>query len=504
MIHGRGLWRIAVAIAYVTWAGLFIASTRIRTPDGRMWSCLFDDAMISMRYARNLAEGHGLVFNAGEYVQGFSNPLMTLLMAALIGALGPIASVTAVQWLAIPTILGCAFLAARIARHLYPDSEFASGFAFVATLAYYPLSYWALMGMETGLLTLLLLGAIAAIQQERWSLSGLLLGAAYMTRPDALVPAALIFAGLWLMETPRKAVLQSGAIFAGILLTTQVSQRLYYGSWLPNTYTLKLEGIPLATRLLDGLAFSTPLIIESLPLWILALTAFRASPALGRGLLGLCGAATAYQIYVGGDSWPGHWRFTTPYWPLAAIVAAASPFLAGPLPRRWLLAAVVLIAGNARFADELLLVREPFGVEGNRDNVRVALALRRLTTEKASVGAAWAGALPYYSERRGIDFLGKSDRYVALRPPDLSGAIAWGGLHSVPGHNKYDLAHSVDQLKPDYVQMFRWGNQSADSSPYVTVWYGRFLLRLRRDSENVRWSQLRCGPADCRAINPWR
>ena len=60
-----------------------------------MWSCLFDDAMISMRYARNLAEGHGLVFNAGEYVQGFSNPLMTLLMAALIGALGPIASVTA-------------------------------------------------------------------------------------------------------------------------------------------------------------------------------------------------------------------------------------------------------------------------------------------------------------------------------------------------------------------------------------------------------------------------
>lgn len=493
-----------MAAVYVIWAGLFVASTRIRTPDGQVWSCLFDDAMISMRYARNLAEGHGLVFNAGEYVQGFSNPLMTLLMAALVFILGPISSVTAVQWLAIPTILGCAFLAARIARHLDPGSDYAPGFAFVATLAYYPLSYWALMGMETGLLTLLLLGAIAAIQQERWSLSGLLLGAAYMTRPDALVPSALIYASLWWVETPRMAVPRSGAIFAGILLTTQVSQRLYYGSWLPNTYTLKLEGIPLGSRLADGLAFSTPLIIESLPLWILALTAFHRSSALGRCLLALCAAAAGYQIYVGGDSWPGHWRFTTPYWPLAAIVAAASPFLARSRARAWLLTGAVLIAGNARFAEELLLAQEPFGVEGNRDNVRVAMALRRLTTEKASVGAAWAGALPYYSERRGIDFLGKADRHVAMRPPDLSGAIAWGGLNSVPGHNKYDLAHSVDELKPDYVQMFRWGNQSADSSPYVTVWYGRFLLRLRRDSENVRWSQLRCGPSECRAINPWR
>jgi hypothetical protein len=40
--------------------------------------------MISMRYARNLAEGHGLVWNAGgERVQGFSNPGVTLVMAGL-------------------------------------------------------------------------------------------------------------------------------------------------------------------------------------------------------------------------------------------------------------------------------------------------------------------------------------------------------------------------------------------------------------------------------------
>lgn len=34
---------------------------------------LTDDAFISFRYARNLLEGHGLVFNPGEYVEGYSN-----------------------------------------------------------------------------------------------------------------------------------------------------------------------------------------------------------------------------------------------------------------------------------------------------------------------------------------------------------------------------------------------------------------------------------------------
>src|SRR5438093_6967987 len=42
-----------------------------------------DDVFISFRYAGNLVSGHGLVFNPGERVEGFSNPLWTLLLAAL-------------------------------------------------------------------------------------------------------------------------------------------------------------------------------------------------------------------------------------------------------------------------------------------------------------------------------------------------------------------------------------------------------------------------------------
>src|SRR5215203_1855927 len=46
----------------------------------RYW-WLVDDAMISMRYARNLAEGSGPVWNVGERVEGYTNLLWTLFMA---------------------------------------------------------------------------------------------------------------------------------------------------------------------------------------------------------------------------------------------------------------------------------------------------------------------------------------------------------------------------------------------------------------------------------------
>src|SRR5262245_45338199 len=42
-----------------------------------------DDAMTSMQYAKNLAEGNGLVFNVGERVEGYTNFLWVIMMTPL-------------------------------------------------------------------------------------------------------------------------------------------------------------------------------------------------------------------------------------------------------------------------------------------------------------------------------------------------------------------------------------------------------------------------------------
>src|SRR2546423_1137519 len=71
----------AALIAYAIWAARFIRSTLVPLGDGTRAACLFDDAMISMRYAWNFVHGNGLVWNPGERVEGFTNPLMVAVMA---------------------------------------------------------------------------------------------------------------------------------------------------------------------------------------------------------------------------------------------------------------------------------------------------------------------------------------------------------------------------------------------------------------------------------------
>src|SRR5258708_26013081 len=67
----------------LAFAAAFTASSSFAY-HGHRYFTLFDDAMISMRYASNLAHGHGLVWNAGgAHVEGYTNFLWALWMAAL-------------------------------------------------------------------------------------------------------------------------------------------------------------------------------------------------------------------------------------------------------------------------------------------------------------------------------------------------------------------------------------------------------------------------------------
>ncbi|HXF48251.1 MAG TPA: hypothetical protein VNL73_02350, partial [Verrucomicrobiae bacterium] len=47
------------------------------------FNLLQDDAFISFRYIRNFLDGHGLVFNVGERVEGYTNFFWIMLLAFL-------------------------------------------------------------------------------------------------------------------------------------------------------------------------------------------------------------------------------------------------------------------------------------------------------------------------------------------------------------------------------------------------------------------------------------
>ena len=89
--------------------------------------------------------------------------------------------------------------------------------------------------------------------------------------------------------------------------------------------------------------------------------------------------------------------------------------------------------------------------------------------------------------------LGRTDAYIASLPADLSGAVAWGGMLSVPGHNKYDLEYSIKQLRPTYVEASAWGGQDITAwmpTHYELVNYKGVELWLLQGSPDVRWELL--------------
>jgi len=517
-----------VSLAFAGWSAEFIRRTSFIAMDGHRRFCLFDDAMISMRYAWNLVHGHGLVWNAGERVEGITNLLMTLYMALMIALFGKYDAVLAVQ------VSGAVFLLAAAAccmkageliakRCGLAPSPVLSILFFAAPLVYFPLCYWTLMGMENGLMTALLMGAVlAALRADGASGTRpavpVLVSLAFLTRPDAAIPGALVMAHRLLAMRGRPGRARTFAAEAGLALAVVAAvtafRLAYYGSAVPNTFGLKLTGMPLDARIADGLAFVGPFVESAIPL--LAFAALAA--LLGRNrhvalALAIFAAAVAYQIWVGGDAW-NLWRLTCPTVPLLLVLAITGAAAAvGRLgtPTRALrflegramplavvggvfaaaVAAGTMYCANERFTRNITFARRPLYVKYSRTNTDQGMALKELLLPGATVGCTWAGTIPYYSEAAGVDFLGKNDPRIAALPPDLSGELASYGMRTLPGHNKYDLDYSIKELRPTYLQVVRWGRQDlalwAAFGRYRRVPYKGVSLLLLRDSEHVRW-----------------
>jgi hypothetical protein len=496
-----------VALPYVAWAALFIAKSSVQTSGGRYF-CLFDDAMVSLRYAWNLAHGDGLVWNPGERVEGTTCFLFTLYMSLGALFLDKSAAALFVQISGIPLVLGVALMAHRLTRSLDGTPHLGLVTA-AAVLAYYPLSYWSLLGMETGFLSALAVAALLCAMRlgsdSRGSMGlGLLLGSMFATRPDAGLPAAAIlaFRAVWILQRHRRlAALQPWLAelvpFVGIAAGLTLFRLAYYDALLPNTYELKMGGWPLGPRLANGWRFVGPFLDTSRYLLLLALGSL-VFHRDARRLLLLCFAASviAVQIWVGGDAW-SYWRLLAPG--VVALIVLAVDCASSLM--RWLLrsqrpwptlgfalacSAGALWVANGPFIRELRLEIPAYGVHLNRRAVKTGLTLSHYARPEASVAVMAAGTLPYYSGLRGVDVLGKSDRHVARLPPRGVGTTI------TPGHNKYDLSYSIERLRPDVIyDGLAWARDAPGIFDFVLPNYvaaGAFWFR--RDSPFVYWERL--------------
>lgn len=218
-----------------------------------------DDVFISFRYADNLAAGHGLVFNVGERVEGYSNFSWTVLLAIPIWLhveqreLGLL--ITA-KVLGLLLSVGTLLVVSRTAA-LQRSAE-QRAFAPIAALylaALAPFSMWGIGAMETPLVTLLI--ALTAYRHLRedaalragsaplaWSHVTLLFAA--LTRPEPVV-LFVPLAALRLLRARKfggtkefvRSIVQLG-LFGLPYAAFLAFRYAYYGQLVPNTYFAKL------------------------------------------------------------------------------------------------------------------------------------------------------------------------------------------------------------------------------------------------------------------------
>lgn len=410
-----------------------------------------DDAYISFRYARNLAQGSGLVFNPGEHVEGFTNFSFTVLIApAFWLGVDPLAWARGISLIALVFIF---ILTWRLAG-LYVRDPLLRLLP-LALMALSPaLFYWSMAGLETVVFTCALLWALyLELAGDR----GFAYPAAHLflilTRPEGFLASAILWAHrFWKRRGIEWRLVLPFAVGALVYVGLKAA---YYGSFVPNTFLAKVTGSHLSHQTLAFLADQ--------PLALVALAGFVAAwhPSLLLPAAMLVAFLVVPEV-LGGDGMP-YYRFYVHLIPLIALgVTMAIERFRSRAGRAfaWFVAAAALAWS---------LVGYPFHVMPALIYTNRIVEVGRLAGEWVQAHTSpsdWiavntAGALPFYAERPCIDMLGLCDRTIARSDP--KGFVPNVAVRA--GHSKGDGEY-VLRRRPALVV---FGNSAGSRAPlYVS------------------------------------
>lgn len=451
-------------------------------------NALRDDAFILFRYAKNFAEGHGLVWNVGENpVEGYTNFLWTVMLGASL-YLGFIPEITS-QILGVGFALGTLLVLFRWARARQTTESLAwPAVPSLLLAANSMFAFYAVSGMGTTVFAFGITVASYYYLERRRSkyhatVSSFLFAIVALIRPEGLgVFAVATLHQLYLIyidNLSRRAVVKRISTwlipFIVIVGAHEVWRIVYYGYPLPNTFYAKHTGggpFELGLGILYAYDFTRTyaaflLPFALIPLWKGPRTRQFVRSSYGTAMLGLF---YAYIVLVGGDvqsAFPSYRLFVpvlpllylAAFWGLADLIDWArdwSPRARGSLQG---VAAVVLttltLAGAASPAYhnyESLLILNHGLLRFKNDSLQVlgkdfdfeepsqVKCLKRHAPRDASIAVTSAGMIPYYSGFKAIDRMGLNDEHIAHLPKQYIGF-----------DSKRDLEYVLAQ-KPTFIQ----------------------------------------------------
>lgn len=418
---------VLASVALIAWAS---------SPAAR-W--LVDDAGISYAYGMNWGQHGELAPNLdGMRVEGFSNPLTVLLVAAL-SAVHCFHPLTTHRYLEVGFFALQALFAFRLLRAVFGGPRWIAwgGVAlFLALEVYTPATLiWYRSGLENGqlsaaLLVLLWRMEVAAAKPFRPIVDGTLLFVMALVRVEAalFVPTWLAVATFLEVRDRRRgnvgvrrgrALVWTGAVAVSLLLAAGLIRLAFFGVLLPNTVYAKVDALNVRHNFVEYVrpALWTYRGCFGLSLSMLALFASPRTERLAVALLGFTAASLALPLAAGGD-WMGQHRFATSFLMLGHLSFAGATCM------------VWAAASRGRWADALWRIVPGFGLAGavmalyadGREEYRAFLRSKY-------VGFAMIADVEGFERVRVQRYLGLIDPVVAL--PDVGGSAVVGDFQLV-------------------------------------------------------------------------
>ncbi len=481
-----------------------------------------DDPFITYRFADNLAQGRGFVFNPGDADPALitTAPLYALYLAGW-RALGLPTPVVSLITSVVSIVVGACALEALGRRR---GQALAGGLAGLF-YAIFPL-LWLTVGFETAAVLALALCALWAADAGKLRFSGVLAGLTMGLRGDGFLVAGLIgglivarpviagakakTSGLW--RQPLDFAVPALLVYAPIA----IGLTALFGSPLPTTLTTKsaqalsgLTGFYPGTHYLEGALLLGRAYSNLTPSWwatLIALAAGAIALALRPRSLeqGLALPVLWSGLHALGYTVLGVAPYVWYYAPLIpGLVALAAIGIAGewlpaeqPRAARALLARVVpgIAAAGLVFASlqgdvamALLLWPDatgrafnpppppPAAVESKvlpeakvRVYTQVGNWLREHTPPTATLGVTELGAMSYWADRRTVDFLG-------LVQPDHLGDIRHG-----------DYLETLFREQPDYLALTDV-NAFYNVDPTDEAWFAQLYHPIATFDDEAFW-----------------
>jgi len=435
-----------------------------------------DDAFISFRYAANFLNDHGLVYNVGERVEGYTNFLWTILM--ILGRLSGIDFVIFSKVVGTLCGLGTIGLTFGLGRHLFvgmsaPTRNFLAGLASLVLGATLSFAYWGVAGLETAAFALMVTASLYAYLRRSPLIIPSLVMATLLRPEGGLVFLFIVAADTIIHRSATRYLVTAALGYVAFLLPFIIFRYVYYHSLLPNPFYAKTSfGVH---QVVNGLQYTGQFFWHYLAAGLLILPAIimlrRASPMI-RVIAAFLLTYTLYIILIGGDVLKVH-RFFVPLLPLLALVVIYGLWM---IMKKRILFALSLIAlltwqTIMPYPHVTAFLNQEKGFASKMNHFIASL----LSADRSdfSLAISTIGLVGYrLLDHTVIDLLGLTDSTIARHSEP---AVA--GMETTWRENKHNSAYVLSRA-PDYI-LFSTGIKPSAPAERALFLYSWFLRAYR-------------------------